>query len=105
MHRYILTIIAAIFLCQAESSAQRGWFRQSPIPTGNDLLAVCFTDANTGTIVGDRGTILRTTDGGASWVSKSNGTSWDDFSGVSFIDANIGTAVSISGTILRTTDG
>ena len=33
-----------------------------------------FTDANRGTIVGD-GTILQTTDGGASWVDRASGTS------------------------------
>lgn len=41
-----------------------GWFWRNPIPTGNTLFGVSFVDANTGTAVGDSGTILRTTDGG-----------------------------------------
>ena len=59
---------------------------------------------------GDSGTILRTTDGGNSWVPQSSGTANMLF-GVSFIDANTGTAVGGScgiggeSTILRTTDG
>jgi hypothetical protein len=32
--------------------------------TTNDLHGVSFTDANNGTVVGDDGTILRTTNGG-----------------------------------------
>src|SRR5207302_4253075 len=56
------------------------------------------------------GTILRTTDGGNSWVPQSSGTGNTLF-GVSFIDANTGTAVGGScgiggeSTILKTTNG
>jgi photosystem II stability/assembly factor-like uncharacterized protein len=61
-------------------------------------------DANTGTAVGDFGTILRTTDGGATWRRQFGGT-LNDFSGVSFVDANTGTVVGDFGTILRTNTG
>ena len=44
------------------------WFWQNPLPQGNDLLGASFVDANTGTVVGDYGTIVRTTDGGNSWT-------------------------------------
>ena len=71
--------------------------------TGNPLTGVSFIDANTGCAVGLFGTILSTTDGGATWPSQVSGTvSW--LSGVSFVDVNIGTAVGSGGTILRTTD-
>jgi photosystem II stability/assembly factor-like uncharacterized protein len=50
------------------------------------------------------GTILRTTDGGATWTSQASGTNNPLF-GVAFTDANTGTAVGDGGTILRTTDG
>src|SRR6266849_268151 len=50
------------------SLAQSGWFWQNPLPQGNPLMAVSFVDANTGTAVGEYGTILRTTDGGATWT-------------------------------------
>ena len=68
------------------------------------LEGVSFADANTGTAVGSHGTILRTTDGGASWVSQRSGTTYV-LKGVSFTDVDTGTAVGINGTILRTTDG
>ncbi|UCH85221.1 MAG: choice-of-anchor D domain-containing protein [Candidatus Latescibacterota bacterium] len=57
-----------------------------------------------GTAVGHEGTILRTTDGGATWVRQSSGTT-SILIGVSFTDVNTGTAVGENGLILRTTDG
>ncbi|MCK5618455.1 MAG: hypothetical protein KAJ17_03605, partial [Candidatus Krumholzibacteria bacterium] len=50
------------------------WVWQNPIPQGNTLRGVSFTDASTGTAVGDAGTILRTTNGGATWVGQTSGT-------------------------------
>jgi hypothetical protein len=67
-------------------------------------LSVSFTDANTGTAVGPPGTILRTTNGGSSWISQSSGTTNALFC-VSFTDANTGTAVGPWGTIVRTNTG
>jgi photosystem II stability/assembly factor-like uncharacterized protein len=74
---------------------------------------VSFTDANNGTAMGfswssfpSTGTILRTTDGGATWVAQDSGTT-NTLNGVSFTDANTGTVVGggpSGGAILRTTD-
>ena len=38
------------------------------------LFGVSFTDANTGTAVGQNGTITRTTNGGSSWITQTSGT-------------------------------
>jgi photosystem II stability/assembly factor-like uncharacterized protein len=65
---------------------------------------VSFIDANTGTAVGWEGTILRTTDGGATWTAQESCTT-NLLYGVSFTDANTGTAVGQFGTILRTDGG
>jgi hypothetical protein len=54
--------------------------------------------------VGESGTILRTTNGGATWSAQSSGTP-NFLSSVFFTDANTGTAVGQGGTILRTTTG
>ena len=83
---------------------QTGWYWQNPLPQGNHLSGVSFTDANTGTAVGGNGAILRTTDGGITWVSQTSGTT-ENLNGVSFTDANTGTVVGSGGAILRTTDG
>lgn len=48
--------------------------------------------------------ILRTTDGGETWVSQTSGKSIILLD-VSFADAMTGTVVGDQGTILRTTDG
>jgi photosystem II stability/assembly factor-like uncharacterized protein len=47
------------------ASAQ--WFKQN---SGTTMLlnVVCSTDANTGTVVGDSGTILHTTNRGTTWA-------------------------------------
>src|ERR1035437_1369043 len=84
------------------------------ILTGNmatrNYNGVYFTDANTGIAVGGNRTndsiqtIIKTTDGGATWSSiTDNLGSW--LFNVRFIDANNGYAVGALGKILKTTDG
>jgi hypothetical protein len=51
-------------------------------------------------VVGEHGTILSTTDGGANWVAERSGT-YNTLYGVSRGDASGGTAVGAGGTILR----
>ncbi len=65
------------------------------------LLNVSFSDASNGTAVGQLGTILRTTDGGQTWVREGSGTNQDLY-GVSFLETNIGNAVGAFGAILKT---
>lgn len=74
--------------------------------TTADLWGVSFTDADTRTAVGyDRGgLILRTLDGGATWIRQANPMPFFIFA-VSFVDANLGFAVGAFGVILRTIDG
>src|SRR2546426_10283472 len=91
------------------SKAQGGasgsqWHWQNPLPQGNNLRGASFVDANTGTVVGEYGTIVRTTDGGNSWTIQASGTT-ENLWAVSFKDSNKGTAVGEGGTILGTTDG
>ena len=89
---------------RADTSSSAKWRWQNPLPQGNNLRAASLVDANTGTLVGDYGTIVRTTDGGNNWTIQSSGTT-EILWGVSFTDGNNGTAVGENGTILRTTDG
>ena len=87
-------------------------WNSQPTVTFNFLYGVSFTDANTGTAVGYEnpdGMILRTTDGGNSWVRQNSGIgdpfAGMNFFGVHFVNSNIGTMVGQEGIILRTTDG
>jgi hypothetical protein len=80
--------------------------------TTNDLWDVSFTDANRGAVVagfgfgGDHGgEILRTTDGGETWVRNQLSAGTPGLHGVCFTDANTGTAVGRGGTIVRKETG
>jgi photosystem II stability/assembly factor-like uncharacterized protein len=79
------------------------WF---PVSSGtpNNLNGAYLLDSGTGLIVGDAGTILKTTDAGATWAPLTSGTT-TALHGVYFFDSNEGVAVGEQGLILRTTDG
>ena len=112
---FLLNDVTPVVLGQGDSSNQSStharaqWVWQNPLPQGNWLFGVSFTDANNGTAVGWYGTILRTTDGGRNWVLQPSGILGTNIGlyGVSFTDANTGTVVGgvTDATILRTTDG
>jgi hypothetical protein len=70
--------------------------------TTETLRDVHFTDNNTGYSVGISGTILRTTNGGANWISQNIG---QFLMGIFFSDKDNGTVVGYNGTIMRTTNG
>src|SRR5713101_8159986 len=94
----LATVVSA--LIGAPAFADSGWYWQNPLPQGNPLFAVAAVDDHTVVAVGEPGTILRTTDGGATWSIQSSPTT-STLRGVSFTDANVGTAVGDSGTIVR----
>src|SRR5438045_8602837 len=93
----------ATFSSKAQDDAA-SWHWQIPLPQGNNLRGASLVNANTGTVVGEYGTIVRTTDGGNSWTIQASGTTQTLWA-VSFTDITNGTAVGEGGTILRTTDG
>ncbi len=65
---------------------------------------MCFLDSQRGWAVGEAGTVLSTSDGGATWVPVGVPTS-SDLTDVTFVGAEIGFIVGEAGTVLRTTDG
>ncbi len=62
-------LFIAFLLFQFTTLAQEGWFQQTS-GTTNRLTGVSFTDSANGTAVGRSGTILRTTNGGVSFVEE-----------------------------------
>ena len=80
-----------------------GWFVQTS-GTNNNLNAVFFVNANSGTAVGNSGTILHTTNAGANWVVQSSNTP-NHLYGVFFYDANTGWVSGDVGIMLKTTNG
>jgi len=68
------------------------------------LTAVAFPTARTCFATGDGGTIIGTTDGGATWRAQTSGTAFN-LPGIACTDARTCYAVGIAGTIVTTTDG
>lgn len=65
-----IAIVLILMVISATSYGQDGWVWQNPLPQGNALEGVYFTDASNGWSVGDNGTIMHTTDGGNNWTPK-----------------------------------
>src|SRR5208283_3583242 len=80
------------------------WTWQNPLPQGNSLKSVYFTDFNTGYCAGECGTIMKTLNGGTSWNILKSGTTNNLFY-LSFTDINTAYAAGANGTILKTADG
>ena len=79
-----------------------GGFEITFAPTGPQYLnGLCFVDINTGWVVGDKGTILSTQDGGKTWQGQASYVE-ADLEDVLFLDRNIGWVVGSDGTILHT---
>jgi photosystem II stability/assembly factor-like uncharacterized protein len=72
--------------------------------TTNNLNGACLLDSGIAFAVGDAGTILKSTDAGATWAPLQSGTT-NILHAVYFFDGNQGVAVGDEGLILRTTDG
>jgi photosystem II stability/assembly factor-like uncharacterized protein len=68
------------------------WTWQNPLPQGNQLTDISFVDAANGWAVGIKNTILHTTDGGVTWTSQGEGTSYM-LTDVFALDANTAWAV------------
>jgi photosystem II stability/assembly factor-like uncharacterized protein len=98
-----LLLLAGASLCSA-SDYTFSW--SHPRPQGNALHGAAFADASTGHAVGDRGAVVRTTDGGQSW---SLATVFPDFAtdleDLVILDDGDLLAVGASPGILRSSDG
>lgn len=84
-------------------SAQGEWYQISPWPTINDLFDVYFINDQKGWLVGSKGTIVSTSDGGETWDIQYKDNS-KYFKGVFFIDENEGWVIGWHD-VLHTTNG
>ncbi len=89
-------------LIAASEDGGRTWKRQ-PSGTKKMLLGVAWSDARSATVVGYRGLIIQSVDGGP-WTERESGTKRHLFA-VGFVNPSTGFAVGEFGTILRTDDG
>ena len=102
MHRIISCCIAIVFLAAGPASAQ--WNTDFVPEDFSTYTAVDFPSVNAGYIVGGGGLILKSTDGGATWVSQTS-PGPDTFFDVFFFNDTAGWAVGDNGVIASTADG
>lgn len=108
----LILILAAPAFSSGVVTGGGGWQWVNPAVQGNTMKSLSFIDANTGWAAGSGGTILKTTDGGAHWVSQIPSATCMSVTGsgcnlnaVSFVDASNGWAAGDYGTIWRTSNG
>jgi photosystem II stability/assembly factor-like uncharacterized protein len=82
------------------SFSQQGWFLQ-PGGTANYLYWACFVGPNTGWVVGQASTVLKTTNSGLNWIAQNPSAPGFLYS-IFFIDQNTGWTVGQSGAIIKT---
>lgn len=99
MKRIIFTVLLSV----ASFLAHSQWSWVNPAPVGYNLYDVCFVDQSIGYVVGEKGTVLKTTDCGESWAPLNTGT-YRNFNMVTFLNENTGYIVS-GKYLMKTTDG
>jgi photosystem II stability/assembly factor-like uncharacterized protein len=103
MKKFCLVFLLIIAFISSVNSQPYGWFTLTS-GTANNLYGVYFSDPNTGLVVGQGGTVLRTTNGGTNFAFQSTGTPNHLF-GVFFINNTTGYIAGDVGLILKTTNG
>ncbi|MEA3499966.1 MAG: YCF48-related protein, partial [Candidatus Marinimicrobia bacterium] len=80
------------------------WTALHPTPTTNTIDDVQFANSTIGYACGNKGTMLKTTDGGDNWNLLKTDVD-KDLKKLHFIDVNTGYVVGDDGTVLKTVDG
>lgn len=70
MRRLLLALLAT--LCVSGTSRATSYFWGTPRPQGNPIHSIAMLGGQTGVAVGEKGTVLRTTDAGTTWTDISN---------------------------------
>ena len=111
--RFVLFVILFTSALRLELFSQSLWIPVQT-PTRRNLQRMCFIDSLKGWVVGDSGTIVRTTNGGRSWVVQ-NSAITTPITEIFMLNERLGWALSITPwtepnvwygtTMLTTTDG
>jgi photosystem II stability/assembly factor-like uncharacterized protein len=102
MKKRLLLVVLLCWFSISNCHAQWEW--QNPLPQGNNLNSVSFSNETTGFVVGDIGTVLKSTDAGASW-SKIDINIQYNLNKIFFLNENYGWIVGDAGTYIATTNG
>ena len=102
LFRTFLVFLFVVGGAKSSFGQELDWKWQNPLPTGNFISDVQFLGDQTGWAVG-LGTILKTSNGGQSWLNQNKVTgAW--LISVCFTDSQIGWIVGDSGIILKTSN-
>jgi len=96
---YISFIIACII-----SLAVNAQFEMQNSGTNKNLFQIFFTENNTGYIIGEEGTLLKTINGGKKWIELAIDNQ-NDLAGIYFHNPDTGFIIGEHNTFLRTLDG
>ena len=99
---YAISLRRSVELQGSGRPSHKWWWCNSFVDV--NLSDVFFLDNNWGWIVGDRGTILHTCDGGRTWIKKNSNTENALYSVVFHRDGKRGLIVGEQGTIIETRD-
>ena len=97
------TFLQLFFFLMVTQICFAQWYQQN---SGTETICVVssFIDSNTGSVVGDGGTILRTTNGGVDWTLQQSET-MNNLYGISFTDSNFGSPLVNMPQDTRTSNG
>ncbi|TRZ51861.1 hypothetical protein D4R99_03725, partial [bacterium] len=103
MKKIFFIILLAVFAFQVNNSfAQTSWYWEHPSPQGNIITSARFFNTNTGFCVGSRGTLLKTTNGGANWQIVP--FTILSLNSINIINSQTGFIAASCGTIFKTTN-
>ena len=97
---FLAVLFLLAIVVSSSANAQETWFWQNPRPHGTHLRAVQTSNPNLIVAVGNRGTVMKSTNGGVQWMIQ-NSSVTANLNGLAFIDANTGIIVGDGGTVLR----
>ncbi len=102
----IRILVLSTILISATGAGQTSWQWVNPLPQGNLLNGITSVNADTILAVGDYGTIIKTTNGGTTWlVTPTAGGMTESLFDIDFTSNDDGWAVGVTGQAIRTTNG
>ncbi len=103
MNPFTRKLILMLSFCLIIASSQAQWISLASGTTKN-LFEIQFINQNTGYVVGEKATVLKTVDAGNNWIPR-NPTINSDLHELYFLDENLGWVVGDSGKVCKTIDG
>ncbi|NOU45584.1 MAG: T9SS type A sorting domain-containing protein [Bacteroidales bacterium] len=96
MKKFTFTITVLLLLVISLNSHAQEWSVLNPSPTFNNLHAVSFPSPDTGYITGDNSSLLRTFDGGETWIALAFPIADVQLRSINFLNNNHGIIVAWS---------